>query len=214
MLRYVWIDNLNGYLLVSIKVWRECYAVVWRTIYSSKFAYFGIYTDAYLYTCESITLLLYKWLYKRLYYRLEHFKCCIKNVYSSESVVYWLRYRALCTCTSLLQKRRPVLGLRLKRLYIGAYRAKFKWWYIFIYIIYIYHCNIYMAAIYIWHPYIYEFHIYMNFIYIRISYIYEFYIYMDFIYIWLIYMAPLGLYNMYIYIYIYIYKYIPKESNS
>ena len=59
-----------------------------------------------------------------------HFKSCKKNVHSSESVVYWPRYRALCTCTSPLHQRRPVWVLRLKRLYIGTYGTfKFKWSY-------------------------------------------------------------------------------------
>ena len=111
-----------------------------------------------------------------------HFKLCKKNVHSSESVVYLPRYRALCTCTSLLPKRRPVLGLRLKRLYVLVHigpNLNDDTFYIHnIHII-----AIYIWQLYIWHPYIYEFHIYMNSIYIRISYIYEFYIYMDFIYI-------------------------------
>ena len=41
--RYVWIDNFHGYLLVSKVVRRKCYTAVWRTIYSSQFAYFGKY---------------------------------------------------------------------------------------------------------------------------------------------------------------------------
>ena len=57
--RYVWIDNFHGYRLVSSKVWRRCYAAVWRTIYSSKFAYFGKYIDAYLYAYETIASKLY-----------------------------------------------------------------------------------------------------------------------------------------------------------
>ena len=57
--RYVWIDNFHGYRLVSSKVWRKCYAAVWRTIYSSKFAYFGKYIDAYLYAYETIASKLY-----------------------------------------------------------------------------------------------------------------------------------------------------------
>ena len=52
--RYVWIVNFHGYRLVSSKVGRTCYAAVWRRIYSSKFAYFGKYIDAYLYACETI----------------------------------------------------------------------------------------------------------------------------------------------------------------
>ena len=52
--RYVWIVNFHGYRLVSSKVGRTCYAAVWRTIYSSKFAYFGKYIDAYLYAYETI----------------------------------------------------------------------------------------------------------------------------------------------------------------
>ena len=137
--RYVWIDNFHGYRLVSSKVWRKCYAAVWRTIYSSKFAYFGKYIDAYLYAYETIASKLYTRLHKWLYHNLVHFKSCKKNVYSSESVVYWPRYRALCTCTSLLplttKERRPVLVLTLKRLYIGAYGTfKFKWSYIFRYV--------------------------------------------------------------------------------
>ena len=56
ILRYVWIDNFHGYLLVSNVVWRKCYAAVWRTIYSSKFAYFGKNIDANLYAYETIWL--------------------------------------------------------------------------------------------------------------------------------------------------------------
>ena len=121
-----------------------------------------------------------------------------KEFYSSESVVYWLRYRALCTCTSLLQKRRQVLGLRLKRLYIGAYRSKFKWWYILMCIIYISLQYIYGSHIYMVSIYIYEFHIYMNF------YIYAFHIYMNFVYIWHLWVFMIHI-CIYMYIYIYIY---------
>ena len=100
-----------------------------------KVRLFRKYIDAYLYALETITSILYTWLHFWLYCHLVHFKSCKKNVHSSQSVVKWPRYRALCTCTSLLQKRRPVRCLRLKRLYIGAYGTfKFEWSYILRYV--------------------------------------------------------------------------------
>ena len=82
--RYVWIDHFPGYILVSNIVSRKCYTAVWRTIYSSKFAYFGKYIDAYLYAYETIASLLYTWLQSWLYCHLAHLKSCKKNVHSSE----------------------------------------------------------------------------------------------------------------------------------
>ena len=51
---YVWIVNFHGYRLVSTKVWRKCFAAVWRRIYSSKFAYFGnIYRHVFICICNN-----------------------------------------------------------------------------------------------------------------------------------------------------------------
>ena len=58
--RYVWIDNFHGYLLVSKVVWRECYTAVWRTIYSSKFAYFGkIYRRVFICIWNNSVIILH-----------------------------------------------------------------------------------------------------------------------------------------------------------
>ena len=119
---------------MSLKAWRRCWAVVWRTIYSSKFADFGKYIVAYLYSLETITSTLYTLLHYWLYYHLASIYTWISYIYEfyiyTNFIYIWILY---------------IYGFHIYMTFI--YMAPLGLYNICIYVyIYVYIYNIYMGT--------------------------------------------------------------------